>query len=193
MVERGWIFVRRAGTVILGLSIILWAAMTYPKTPDADKSTQLANSLAGQAGHTLEPVIKPLGFDWKIGVGLIGAFAAVRLPSPAVAGPARRWRPSGSTWPSCASGCWTARPCGTGPCRRSRWCWPPRPIGARLAELAAVIGASLQGLGFEANEAAEKVVDLEGRAADMAATFGGTTEEAVAGEAGGCAATVGRG
>jgi ferrous iron transport protein B len=76
MLERAKIFVRRAGTVILGLSIILWAAMTYPKTPGADESVQLANSFAGQAGHTLEPVIKPLGFDWKIGIGVIASFAA---------------------------------------------------------------------------------------------------------------------
>lgn len=76
MLERGRIFLRRAGTVILGLSILLWAAMTYPKTPDADKSVNLANSIAGQAGHLVEPLIKPLGFDWKIGIGLIASFAA---------------------------------------------------------------------------------------------------------------------
>lgn len=76
MLERARIFVRRAGTVILGLSILLWAAMTYPKTEGADKSVQLANSVAGQAGHLVEPVIEPLGFDWKIGIGLIASFAA---------------------------------------------------------------------------------------------------------------------
>lgn len=76
MLERAKIFLRRAGTVILGLSILLWAAMTYPKTPGADESVQLANSLAGRAGHLIEPVIEPLGFDWKIGIGLIASFAA---------------------------------------------------------------------------------------------------------------------
>jgi ferrous iron transport protein B len=75
MLERARIFVRRAGTVILGLSIILWAAMTYPKT-EGDPSVQTANSVAGMAGHAIEPVIKPLGFDWKIGIGLIASFAA---------------------------------------------------------------------------------------------------------------------
>ncbi len=74
--ERAMLFVKRAGTVILGLSIIIWAASTYPKTPGADKSTQLANSIAGQAGHLIAPVIKPLGYDWKIGIGLITSFAA---------------------------------------------------------------------------------------------------------------------
>lgn len=76
MLERAKIFLSRAGTVILGLSILLWAAMTYPKTPDADASVQLANSIAGRAGHLIEPVIEPLGFDWKIGIGLIASFAA---------------------------------------------------------------------------------------------------------------------
>jgi ferrous iron transport protein B len=76
MLERAKIFLRRAGTVILGLSILLWAAMTYPKTEGADESVQLANSVAGRAGHLIEPVIKPLGYDWKIGIGLIASFAA---------------------------------------------------------------------------------------------------------------------
>lgn len=72
---RAWIFVRRAGTVILGLSILIWAASTYPKS-EGTKSEQLANSVAGRLGHAIEPVIKPLGYDWKIGIGLIGSFAA---------------------------------------------------------------------------------------------------------------------
>jgi ferrous iron transport protein B len=75
MLERARIFIRRAGTVILGLTIILWAAMNYPKT-EGDPSSQVAHSVAGMAGHAIEPVIKPLGFDWKIGIGLIASFAA---------------------------------------------------------------------------------------------------------------------
>ena len=77
MVERGWIFVRRAGTVILGISIVLWFLAAYPKAPaGATPTEQLAHSFAGRAGHVLEPVIKPLGFDWQIGIGLISSFAA---------------------------------------------------------------------------------------------------------------------
>ena len=78
MWERGLIFLRRAGTVILALSIILWALMTYPKpeNPEATSSEALAHSIAGRMGHTIEPVIKPLGYDWKIGIGLIASFAA---------------------------------------------------------------------------------------------------------------------
>ena len=77
MFERGGIFLRRAGTVILGISIVLWFLAAYPKAPDgATETQQLAQSFAGRAGHLLEPVIKPLGFDWQIGIGLISSFAA---------------------------------------------------------------------------------------------------------------------
>ncbi len=78
MWERGLIFLRRAGTVILALSIILWALMTYPKpeNPEATSSEALAHSIAGRMGHAIEPAIKPLGYDWKIGIGLIASFAA---------------------------------------------------------------------------------------------------------------------
>ena len=77
MVERAWIFLRRAGTVILGISIVLWFLAAYPKAPaGTSPSEQLSGSFAGMAGHALEPVIKPLGFDWQIGIGLISSFAA---------------------------------------------------------------------------------------------------------------------
>jgi ferrous iron transport protein B len=77
MVERAWIFLRRAGTVILGISIVLWFLTAYPKAPaGATPTEQLAQSFAGRAGHLLEPAIKPLGFDWQIGIGLITSFAA---------------------------------------------------------------------------------------------------------------------
>jgi ferrous iron transport protein B len=77
MFERAWIFLRRAGTVILGISIVLWFLSAYPKAPaDATPTQQLAQSFAGRAGHALEPAIKPLGFDWQIGIGLISSFAA---------------------------------------------------------------------------------------------------------------------
>ncbi|MBL9211817.1 MAG: ferrous iron transport protein B [Opitutaceae bacterium] len=77
MFERGWLFLRRAGTVILGISIVLWFLAAYPKAPDgATAQQQLAQSFAGRAGHLLEPAIKPLGFDWQIGIGLISSFAA---------------------------------------------------------------------------------------------------------------------
>jgi ferrous iron transport protein B len=77
MVDRAWSFMRSAGTVILGISIVLWFLSAYPKAPaGATASQQLAQSFAGRAGHALEPAIKPLGFDWQIGIGLISSFAA---------------------------------------------------------------------------------------------------------------------
>jgi len=78
MWDRALIFLRRAGTVILALSVILWALLYYPQHPDekASSSEKLSYSIGGRAGHALEPVIAPLGYDWKIGIGLIGSFAA---------------------------------------------------------------------------------------------------------------------
>jgi len=83
MFERSWLFVKRAGTVILAISIILWALMYFPRMIESSttgeppsQSEQLENSYAGQLGKALEPVIAPLGFDWKIGVALIASFAA---------------------------------------------------------------------------------------------------------------------
>jgi ferrous iron transport protein B len=69
-------FVKRAGTVILAISIILWALAAFPRSSAADPATQVKNSYAGKTGRAIEPLIAPLGFDWRIGVGLISSFAA---------------------------------------------------------------------------------------------------------------------
>jgi len=86
MWDRGWLYLRKAGTVILGISILLWALTTYPRkgefteaetvTPQTRRAAQLSYSLAGRIGHTIEPLLKPMGFDWRIGTALIGASAA---------------------------------------------------------------------------------------------------------------------
>ncbi len=76
MWERALIFLKRAGTVIFGLSIILWGLMSYPKHDHLVGSEALKHSFAGQAGILMEPALKPLGYDWRIGIGLIGSFAA---------------------------------------------------------------------------------------------------------------------
>ena len=135
---RSWMFVRRAGTVILAISILLWALVTFPRMDDAGKASgasaqttatttttstappqatderatattgaqreetvqpaagasqvaealkneeggdsgageQIRQSYAGRLGRVLEPAIAPLGFDWKMGIGLIASFAA---------------------------------------------------------------------------------------------------------------------
>ncbi|HUA64196.1 MAG TPA: ferrous iron transport protein B [Alphaproteobacteria bacterium] len=78
MWERSVVFLRRAGTIILSVSVIIWALSTYPKpaNPDATPAQALAGSAAGKLGHIFEPLIKPLGYDWKVGVGIISSFAA---------------------------------------------------------------------------------------------------------------------
>jgi ferrous iron transport protein B len=80
MLMRAGIFLKRAGTVILGISILLWALSAFPRTASpvntAAANMQLENSFVGRAGRLIEPAIAPLGFDWKIGIGLITSFAA---------------------------------------------------------------------------------------------------------------------
>jgi ferrous iron transport protein B len=100
MYERSKAFVLQAGKVIIAISVILWVLASYGpgdrftkieqkyKQPQytqhltpaeidkAIKSEKLENSYAGTLGHVIEPVIKPLGFDWKIGIALITSFAA---------------------------------------------------------------------------------------------------------------------
>ncbi len=101
------IFLVDAGTIILAMTVILWALLSFPKSDDIaarfaqereqvaqtglgpeeaatavaaldsqEASAQLEHSVAGRVGHALEPVLRPIGFDWQIGVGIIGAFAA---------------------------------------------------------------------------------------------------------------------
>jgi len=85
MWERGWLFLRKAGTIIVGISILLWAMTRYPKPPESRlegldenqaRNVELSHSLAGRIGHVLEPVMRPIGFDWKTSTAMIGAFAA---------------------------------------------------------------------------------------------------------------------
>jgi ferrous iron transport protein B len=88
MLDRASVFVRTAGTVILGISVGLWFLASFPRIkPPADAGSapnaeaaaarnQLEYSIAGRLGHALEPVLKPLGFDWQIGIGVITSFAA---------------------------------------------------------------------------------------------------------------------
>ena len=73
MWERSLLFLKKAGTIILGVSIVLWFLATYPKLQNATPSEQLKHSFVGQAGQIIEPLIKPLGFDWKVGIGLVSS------------------------------------------------------------------------------------------------------------------------
>ncbi len=85
MWQRGWMFLKKAGTIILAISIVLWAAMSYPKpsrqslaglNPQQAQQVRLEYSVIGRIGRAIEPALEPLGFDWKIGTALIGATAA---------------------------------------------------------------------------------------------------------------------
>lgn len=76
LLDRAWSFVRKAGTIILGLSILLWALSTYPKSQDADPAMALANSAMGRIGAVIEPIVKPLGFDGRMGTAILTSFAA---------------------------------------------------------------------------------------------------------------------
>jgi len=99
-------FLVDAGTVILSLTILLWVLLSYPRLSEttevfaaqqaaaaatlsgealdtrlteiasAEAGQRLRESVAGRVGHALEPVLEPLGFDWRIGIGILGAFAA---------------------------------------------------------------------------------------------------------------------
>jgi ferrous iron transport protein B len=84
IVERSRSFLTDAGTMILACTVALWVLLSFPKPEHVDSSMSPAavaqetirHSYGGKLGHLIEPAIRPLGFDWKIGVGLIGAFGA---------------------------------------------------------------------------------------------------------------------
>jgi ferrous iron transport protein B len=101
MGERSFVFLKEAGTVILACTVVLWALLSFPRNdaaleaapraeaaevsapraPVARSEAELAElrieqSYGGRLGKALEPVLAPLGFDWKLGVGILGAFAA---------------------------------------------------------------------------------------------------------------------
>lgn len=85
MWHRGWMYLKKAGTIILAISILLWLASSYPKlsreslaglSEEQARQARLEHSVIGRLGQAIEPVIKPLGFDWKLGTALIGATVA---------------------------------------------------------------------------------------------------------------------
>ena len=75
--SRGKLFVTDAGKIIMAISIVLWFLASFPKIDSGESGvTSIHNSFAAKIGKTIEPIIKPLGFDWKIGLGLVTSFAA---------------------------------------------------------------------------------------------------------------------
>ncbi len=79
VVDRAHVFLHNAGTVILCVTLALWVLAHLPVIHTAGgviAAPDLANSLIGRLGHFIEPVIAPLGFNWKIGIGLLSSIAA---------------------------------------------------------------------------------------------------------------------
>jgi ferrous iron transport protein B len=77
--QAAWRFLRDVGTIILAVSAVLWALLTVPmpgQPTRAEGETTIQHSIAAGVGRTLEPVTLPIGFDWRINVGLIGSFGA---------------------------------------------------------------------------------------------------------------------
>jgi ferrous iron transport protein B len=72
--DRSKVFLHRAGTVILICAVVLWVLAHLPL--QNGQPPNISDSYAGMVGHAIEPVIKPLGFNWKIGIGLISSIAA---------------------------------------------------------------------------------------------------------------------
>jgi ferrous iron transport protein B len=73
---RAKLFLFNAGKIIMAISVILWFLASFPKTDKNGEQITIHNSFAGKIGHTIEPIIQPLGFDWKVGIALITSFAA---------------------------------------------------------------------------------------------------------------------
>jgi len=73
---RAGAFLQKAGTIILAIAIVLWAAKTFPKSGSEDPGEQLNHSVMGRVGHLTEPLVKPLGLDWRGGTAILTSFAA---------------------------------------------------------------------------------------------------------------------
>ncbi len=98
MYDRSWAFIRRAGTIILATTVLIWALSYYPnpahiteefrarravasadeqeRLDSEEAGSRLRASLLGQAGRAIEPVVHPLGWDWKIGIATLASFPA---------------------------------------------------------------------------------------------------------------------
>ncbi len=83
--EAAWSFLKNAGTLILAMSIVLWALGTYPRpvlpaggtlTEAEARGEALRQSFLGRAGRAIEPLVKPLGWDWRLGCAALASFPA---------------------------------------------------------------------------------------------------------------------
>jgi len=72
--DRGMLFLKKAGTIILGVTFLVWIFSVLPV--HGGQFSSITDSLVGRLGHWIEPVIRPLGFNWKIGIGLLSSIVA---------------------------------------------------------------------------------------------------------------------
>jgi ferrous iron transport protein B len=72
--DRGKLFLKKAGTIILGVTFLVWVLSVLPI--HSGQFSNIADSIIGHLGHWIEPVIRPLGFNWKIGIGLLSSIVA---------------------------------------------------------------------------------------------------------------------
>lgn len=77
--NRGVQYLKKMGTVILVVSVIIWALGHYPERPELTNVEQQEQSYIGKIGHAIEPAIRPLGFDWRMGVSILTGFAAKEI------------------------------------------------------------------------------------------------------------------
>ena len=75
LLDRTKIFLRRAGKIILIVTVVLWVLAQFPRMPGGE-APEIGDSALGRIGQVVEPAIEPLGFDWRIGIGLITSLAA---------------------------------------------------------------------------------------------------------------------
>jgi ferrous iron transport protein B len=68
--DRGKLFTKKTGTIILGATVVLWVLANLPF------HAALGDSVIGRLGHFIEPAIAPLGFNWKIGIGILSSIVA---------------------------------------------------------------------------------------------------------------------
>ncbi|MDX5331023.1 MAG: ferrous iron transporter B, partial [Caulobacteraceae bacterium] len=74
--QRAWIFINRAGRIILPLMVLIWVLSTFPYPPEGATGPAIDYSFAGQLGHALQPLLAPIGFNWQMTVALIPGMAA---------------------------------------------------------------------------------------------------------------------
>ncbi len=83
--QRAYVFLRRAGTIIFTVTIVLWLMLSFPKVPEDSTVNQLDYSVAGRVANTIEPVFRPIGFNRDMALALIPAMAAREVAVSALA------------------------------------------------------------------------------------------------------------